>query len=480
MRLSVGDRRRLIARVALALVSLWVALSVLFLLAKVAPGDFLTVKLANLENQGAGQRVDEVIGQVAVKSTTKAVGSGTTLAEMAEREGVSLDRLTSLNPNLDPREPLTRNLRIVLLDGEWLDGLAVRYRVVLPEDADDGVALLRSRNPEITFPTIGGRPYARQGTTLTLHEGLSLSEFAALRRVTADDILEVNPPGSVGNPDGRLAAESILRHGDPLIVPVTRITEAVIRHRLGIDASLGERYATFLWDTVRFDFGPSFLTQEPSLAVVRSGLAKTVQLNLFALVVALAVGVPLGLTAAGRLGLKAAAAGRWLSAMAVCIPAFWLALVLIVVVTPDGLFDGGIWTIPLTDPDARTITDSASQFFALYSIPALSGGLLLAGFFATAIRRQLTQAADVAQLGSLLRAQIDSLRMYLPALVGLNLVVELLFNINGLGLLLLQRLNQADEPVIIAIVAVTALFLVWSFLVLDVARALLERWEQAA
>ncbi|MCY3557554.1 MAG: hypothetical protein OXH13_02760 [Chloroflexi bacterium] len=480
MRLSAQDRRRLLARLALALVSLWVALSILFLLAKVAPADFLTVKLANLENQGAGQRIDEVIGQATVTTTTKSAGLGTTLAEVAEREGVPLGLLASLNPNLDAHEPLTRNLRIALLDGEWLDELAVRYRVVLREDADDGVALLRSRNPDVTFSSIGGRAYAREGTTLTLHEGVSVAEFATLRRLTAEDLLEVNPPGSVGNPDGRLAAESILRHGDPIILPIGRITEAAIRHRLGIAASLGERYATFLWDTVRFDFGASFQTQEPSLAVLRSGLAKTVQLNLFALIVALVIGIPLGLVAAGRAGFKSRRIGRLLSAVAFVAPSFWLALLLIIVVTPDGLFDGGIWTIPITDPDARNITDSASQFFALYSIPALSGGLLLAGLFATAIRRQLTQAADPVQLGSLLRALVDSLRTYLPAFVGLNLVLELLFNINGLGLLLLQRIYQADSPVIVAIVAVTALFLVWSFLMLDGVRALLDRREQAA
>ncbi|MYJ00838.1 MAG: hypothetical protein F4102_00600, partial [Chloroflexi bacterium] len=106
MRLSAQDRRRLLARLALALVSLWVALSILFLLAKVAPADFLTVKLANLENQGAGQRVDEVIGQATVTTTTKSAGLGTTLAEVAEREGVPLGLLASLNPNLDAHEPL--------------------------------------------------------------------------------------------------------------------------------------------------------------------------------------------------------------------------------------------------------------------------------------------------------------------------------------------------------------------------------------
>ena len=81
MRPSPPGWRTVVTRVALALVSFWVALSMLFLLAMVLPGDFLAIKLANLENQGAGQRLAEVIGQVTAKSTTKAAGSATTLCE---------------------------------------------------------------------------------------------------------------------------------------------------------------------------------------------------------------------------------------------------------------------------------------------------------------------------------------------------------------------------------------------------------------
>ena len=84
MRLSPADRRKLLARVGLALVSLWVALSIIFLLFIGAPGDFLVSKLSNLENQGAGQRLEEVVGEVEVGATTKSYPAGSTLPEIAE------------------------------------------------------------------------------------------------------------------------------------------------------------------------------------------------------------------------------------------------------------------------------------------------------------------------------------------------------------------------------------------------------------
>ena len=366
----------------------------------------------------------------------------------------------------------------MLLDGEWLDELVVWNRLVLPEDAAEGIELLKLRNPGITFPAVGAREYAPTGKTLTLHRGINLAEFARVRRITTEDILEVNPRGSAGNPHGRLHADSFLQHGDQIVLPLTRITEAAIRHRLGLDQSVGRQYATFLWDSIRLDFDTSFQSQESALGIVSGRLAGTVQLNLFALVVALAIGVPLGLLASGARGLWTAQIGRLLSALALAAPSFWLALLLIAAVTPEGLFDGGLWNIPLTDPEARNITDSPSQFFKLYSIPALSGGLLLAGLFAISIRRQLTTSNGDGRRFLTIRALIDSLRLYLPAFVGMNLLLELIFNLQGLGLLLLQRINQADLPVVIAIASVTALFLVWSFLVLDGARVLLARREQ--
>lgn len=480
MRLSPGDRRRLLVRVGLALVSLWVALSIIFLLFVGAPGEFLVSKLSNLENQGAGQRLEEVVGEVEVGATTKSYPAGSTLPEIAEDQGLSLTDLSSLNPQIDPRQPLSRSTVIVLLDGEWLDELVVWNRLVLPEDAAEGIELLKLRNPGITFPAVGGREYAPTGKTLTLHRGISVADFARVRRITTEDILEVNPRGSAGNPNGRLHADSFLQHGEQIILPLTRITEAAIRHRLGLDRSVGGQYMAFIWDAVRFDFDTSFQSQESALGIVAGRLAGTVQLNLFALIVALAIGVPLGLLASGVRGLRVAQVGRLLSTLALAAPSFWLALLLIAAVTPDGLFEGGLWSIPLTDPDARNITDSPSQFFKLYSIPALSGGLLLAGLVAISIRRRIKAGDGAARRRSTILAVIDPLRVYLPAMIGLNLVLEVMFNLQGMGLLLIQRIFQADQPVVIAIVAITALFLVWSFLMLDGARALLERRERTA
>lgn len=470
--------RRIGGRFLLALLSLWVAVSLIFVLLHALPGDFVTQKLANLENQGTGDQLVEIIGEVEVGATSVRATSGTTLAEIAGEHHLSLSELLRLNPQLSAREPLSHGARITVLAGEWLSDLAVRWRVVRPNEAEAGVALLRGRNPEIDFPVRDGRAYAPSGTRLTLHRGISVAELAYNNYITAQDIIEANPPGTPGNPDGELSSDTALRHGDLIVMPTTKITEARIRSLLGIDRSLAGRYGDFLWNVVRFKYRPSFQTQESALSIAARALPRTVQLNLFALFVALTLGLPLGIIAARRRGTTFAAASRALGGLAIAMPAVWLALLLAVLVTPRGVFEDGLWTIPITEPEARDITNSPVQFLALYSIPALSGGLILAGVLAYAVQHSLGSAGSVSPRRLLVQI-LGALRFWLPLFLAVNMTLELLFNIPGLGLLLIQRLNQADVPVVRAITCITVLFVVFSFLAIDLIRLRFAEQEAA-
>ena len=463
--------RPLAGRCSLALLSLWVAVSLVFVLLHVVPADFITQKLANLENQGTESRLVEFVDEIEVGVTDVRVGVGATLAEIAAEHNLSLSELLTLNPKRGAQEELSTGARVTVLAGEWLSQLAVRWRVVREEDAEQGMRLLQERNPGIEFPVRDGRAYAPSGTVLTLHDGMSVAELAQLNRINAEDIIEANPPGTPGNPDGALSEDTVLRQGDLIVMPTIRITEAAIRHRLGVDRSLAAQYGDFLWNVMRFKHPPSFQTQENSLAIVARALPRTVQLNLFALFVAIALGVPLGFVTSRRREGTFAAVGRGLSGLALAVPAVWLAILLAVLVTPGGVFEDGLWSIPITDPDARDITKSPVQFLALYSIPALSGGLILAGAFAAATRRSLAAGGSTVSPRRLLTCVLSELRFWLPVFLAVNMTLELLFSIPGFGLLLIQRLNQADVPVSQAIACITALFVVFSFVAIDLIRA---------
>ena len=104
-------QRYLIQRILLVIPTLWLVVSLLFLALRALPGDFVTRKLSNLENQGAEQRESEIVGFIEVEETTHRVISGDTLESIAADNNTTISELLTLNPDLDtsgelrPRRP---------------------------------------------------------------------------------------------------------------------------------------------------------------------------------------------------------------------------------------------------------------------------------------------------------------------------------------------------------------------------------------
>ena len=285
--------RRLIARrLLIALLSLWVALSIVFLTVDVGAGDFVSAKLTNLENQGAQIQPLELLGSVTVTQTTVPTHPGKTLRSIAAEQDISLDALLEYNPDRSADEPLPFGGRVVTLQGQRLSDLSVEHRVALPEEAEQGADILRNLNHDLELRQIDGEPWVPAGITVKLRDHVAVAELARVHRITAADILEANLPGAPANVDGNLSAQTLLYPGDWIAIPLSKVTSAHIRHRLGLNRSLGAQYGSFLWDAVRFKFGASFQTQQSALSHVANALPRTVQLNLYALAIALIVGAP--------------------------------------------------------------------------------------------------------------------------------------------------------------------------------------------
>lgn len=454
--------RRIARRFLLALLSLWVALSIVFLTVDIGAGDFVSAKLASLENQGAQIQPVELLGSVTATQTTVPTHPGKTLRSIAAEQDISLDTLLKHNPDHSADEPLPFGGRVVTLQGRRLSDLAVEHRVALPEEAEQGADILRGLNPDLELRQVDGEPWVPAGTTVKLRDHVSVAELARVYRITADDILEANT-------DGNLSAGTLLYPGDWIAIPFSKVTSAHIRHRLGLNRSLGAQYGSFLWDAVRFKFGASFQTRQNALSHVAEALPRTVQLNLYALLIALIIGAPLGLAAARWRATRIVSALRGFGPLALAVPSFWLLYFLIGIVVAEGFFfENGLWSIPFTQEAARDITNSPSGFFALYSLPAIAAALPLTVAIAAAIAPAgAEQSRDPRNIA---RRLLASLRFHLPLLIGFHFILELAQGIPGLGLAFIQTIYQADAPVVTAIACVTALFLVFCYFAIDIAR----------
>ena len=91
-------QKYIIRRLILVIPTIWLVVSLLFLALRALPGDFVTRKLSNLENQGAEQRDTTVVGDLEVEPTTHRVLVGDTLESIAIDNDVSVSAVLALNP----------------------------------------------------------------------------------------------------------------------------------------------------------------------------------------------------------------------------------------------------------------------------------------------------------------------------------------------------------------------------------------------
>src|SRR5262249_39921477 len=121
--------------------------------------------------------------------------------------------------------------------------------------------------------------------------------------------------------------------GNPLDVLLdARATEedrAALAQVLGLDRPLPAQYAIYLWRLARGDFGDSFKTRQPALAVVLERFPWTLELGSAAFLLSVAIAVPIGVVTAVRKDTAVDALGKVIALLGQSLPTFWLGLMLI-------------------------------------------------------------------------------------------------------------------------------------------------------
>lgn len=243
-----------------------------------------------------------------------------------------------------------------------------------------------------------------------------------------------------------------------------------IRHELGLDRSLPERYLTYMRGLVRGDLGRSYVQKAPVSDIIASRLTPTLQLTFAGILFELLIGIPTGIMAAVRRGSWVDQTVMGFAFLGVSAPQFVVGLVLIY------LFAYSIPIFPLGGYGTA----------AHVVLPALAVGLAGGGWYARVTR---SAVIDVLRQDYVRTARAKGVRApivlarhvlrnaFLPviALVGLDLgvfmggvvVVESVFGWPGIGQMIWQAIQLVDVPVILGGVLVTALFVVTGNLIAD-------------
>jgi len=257
--------------------------------------------------------------------------------------------------------------------------------------------------------------------------------------------------------------------------------------RLGLDRPLWEQYWVFLSGAVSGDLGKSFAASVPAIDLILERMPATLELALMAMVIAVVLGIPLGLLA----GLKPHSwVGRSIMAGSILgfsLPTFWVGLMLIMV------FSVQLGWLPTTGRgptlDVLGIPVSFLSWDGLRHLilPATNLALfklsLLIRLTRAGTREAMLQdyvrfarAKGVAErevvrvhvLRNILIPVITVVGLELGSVIAFAIVTETIFAWPGMGKLLIDSINVLDRPVIVAYLLVIVFMFITINLLVDV------------
>jgi oligopeptide transport system permease protein len=248
--------------------------------------------------------------------------------------------------------------------------------------------------------------------------------------------------------------------------------------RYGLDRPLLEQYGRFLVNAVRLDFGPSYKYPTQQVReIIASSFPVSLELGLWALLLALALGVPLGVVAANRQNSATDYLTMSLTLLGVSIPNFVLGPLLVL------LFSLTLYWLPPAlwlAPENRILpVVTLSAIYLAYIARLTRGGMLETlrqDYIRTARAKGLPEHRVI--FGHALKLGILPVVSYLgPAVSRIimgSIVIEQIFAVPGLGRQLVAAAFNRDYTLVLGIVVFYAGFLMVLNLVVDIAYSFLD------
>ena len=285
--------------------------------------------------------------------------------------------------------------------------------------------------------------------------------------------------------------------GNPIDILINPQADQQDRERaiaaLGLDKTLPEQYLSFLNGALHGDLGRSFVHATSALGLILERMPATLELALAAMLIAIVVGIPLGLWAGLR---PSGVAGRTIMAGSILgfsLPTFWVGLMLIMVfsVILGWLPSNGrgptidVLGIPvsfLSIEGWRHLLMPATNL-ALFNVALLirltrSGAheALLQDYVKFARAKGLTnlRVIGVHVLRNILIPIVTVIGLQFGALIAFAIVTESVFAWPGMGKLLIDSINLLDRPVIVAYLLVIVTFFIGINLFVDILYSMLD------
>lgn len=260
---------------------------------------------------------------------------------------------------------------------------------------------------------------------------------------------------------------------------------AEIRADLGLDQPMLLQYWDWISNAFTGDLGESFLSGQPVTEQILPRLPLTLLLTLFALIVAIGIGLPTGVWAAQHAESRIDRFLTTSATLGLAMPNFWLGMMLIIIFSVGlGIFPG---------PGGPSLQDDPGEALRGLVLPAIALGLvggaeicrqvrsaMIENLGADYVRTHRAKALPERRIVWLHALKNSSLPfatiigIQVSRLLGSAVVIEAVFGLSGMGSLVVDATNQRDYAVIQGVVLVAAIIVLVTNTLVDISYRLLD------
>ncbi|MBF0280050.1 MAG: ABC transporter permease [SAR324 cluster bacterium] len=275
-----------------------------------------------------------------------------------------------------------------------------------------------------------------------------------------------------------------LTPGDPVDIMlgdqfVTEEQERLLRHDMGLDLPVHQRFTQFLWNAARGNFGISFFHRRPVSEVIGERLPATIELTLVAMLLAMGISIPLGVLAAVKKGKFLDKLSTVSALLGVSMPGFWFGILLLILFAVNlkwlpvaGRLDyefnvSQVTGLLLIDTILAGRFDSFLNALQHILMPAITLGLGMAAMLMRVTRSSMLEVLKqdyvlfaeskglsrrrvlfVHGLKNALIPTVTVAALETGSLLGGNMIVETVFGWPGLGSLVVEAIFARNYPLV--------------------------------
>jgi oligopeptide transport system permease protein len=254
--------------------------------------------------------------------------------------------------------------------------------------------------------------------------------------------------------------------------------KANVEAKFGLDKPLAEQYVSYLLGMVRFDFGPSFrYIGRDVTEIISDTLPTSMELGLYSLALAIALGLPLGILSAYKQNTWIDFSAMFLAVAGISLPSYFVGAILIYVFSLQlNWFPPALWEewVHKVLPTITLGTRPAALIARLTRAALLES--IRSDYVRTARAKGLSEGKVILK-HALRNSLIPVITLIGPlaayVLTG-TFVIEFIFAIPGMGKYFIDAVTNRDYPLIMGVTMVFGFMLTTANLLVDLAYALID------